>query len=78
VAVALVATVILLREPNDSASLPVADSQLTADIYDAPEFDRLLGRPRQTAEVTVTLNEQTASVAEIETANEKVRIYQIN
>ena len=75
--VALVA-VVLLRDPEDSASSPVADSGRTAAIYDAPEFDRLLGRTPRPAELTVTLNEQPASVAEIETTNEKVRIYRIN
>jgi hypothetical protein len=45
---------------------------------DAPKFDRLLGRPTQPVELNVTINERTASVVEIETTNEKVRIYQIN
>ena len=73
-----VAAVVALHGSNDSASLPVADSERTAAIYDAPEFDRLLGRPPQPAELTVMLNEQIAPVAEIETGNEKVRIYRIN
>ena len=72
------AAVVLLRDPNDSASSPVADSERAAAIYDAPEFDRLLGRPPRPTELTVTLNEQAASVAESEMANEKVRIYRIN
>ncbi|HJR70489.1 MAG TPA: hypothetical protein VKA43_10650 [Gammaproteobacteria bacterium] len=74
-AAALVLAVMLLREPGDSASPPVAAA---TEIYDAPEFDRLLGRPSQPAEFTVTLGERTASVVEVETTNEKVRIYEIN
>jgi hypothetical protein len=88
-AVALMAALFLLRDPSDSPSPPSDDSARTADaadtdsprtagIYAAPEFDRLLGRPPQPAGLSVKLNEQTASVVEIETANEKVRIYRIN
>lgn len=74
-AAALVVAVVLLREPGDSASPGVAAAP---EIYNAPEFDRLLGRPSQPAEFTVMLGERTASVVEVETANEKVRIYEIN
>jgi hypothetical protein len=74
-AVALVVAVVLLREPSDSTSPPVAAAP---EIYDAPEFDRLLGRPARPAEFTVTLGERTASVVEVETTNEKVRLYEIN
>ena len=76
--IALTAAVFLLRDPNDSASSSAGPSERTAEIFDAPEFDRLLGRTPRPAELTVTLNEQPASVAEIETTNEKVRIYRIN
>jgi hypothetical protein len=75
-AVVLVA-VLVLRDPGESGpSLP--DSQLTAALYDAPEFDRLLGREPPPVELAVTVNSEAASVVEIETTNEKVRIYQIN
>ena len=74
-AVVLIA-VVLLRDPSESS--PVADSPRTASLYDAPEFDRLLGRLPQPIELAVTRNAQTAAVVEIETANEKVRIYRIN
>lgn len=73
-AVALVVAVVLLRNPSDSTPPTIA----SGDIYGAPEFDRLLGRPSQPAEFTVTLGERTASVVEVETTNEKVRIYEIN
>jgi len=62
----------------DSTSSPVADSERTAAIYNAPEFDRLLGRPPQPTALTVMRNEQAATVVEIQTANERVRIYRIN
>ncbi len=74
-AVALVVAVVLLREPGDSASPPVAAAP---EIYDAPEFDRLLGRPTQPTAFAVTLDERTASIVEVETTNEKIRIYEIN
>jgi len=54
------------REPERAASL-----------YDAPQFDRLLGRPLERDEPSVTLNDRTAKVAEIRTASEKVRIYRL-
>jgi hypothetical protein len=74
-AVALVVAVVLLRQPGDSASPPVAAAP---EIYDAPEFDRLLGRPAQPTEFTVRLDERAASIVEVETTNEKIRIYEIN
>ena len=76
-AVVLIA-VVLWRDPGDSALQSVEDPQRTVALYAAPEFDRLLGRPPQPVELTVTINERTASVVELETANQKVRIYQIN
>jgi hypothetical protein len=68
---------VLLREPND-VERPVAGAQPAPEIYDSPEFDRLLGRPLRTEQLTAVVNEQTASVTELESQNEKVRIYQIN
>ena len=77
-AAVLVVAVVLLRGPGDSTSSRSSDSQLTATLYDAPEFDQLLGRQPPPVEIAVTLDKQTASVVEIETTNEKVRIYRIN
>jgi len=73
-AAAILVVIVVLRDSSSS----LVDSQRTASLYDAPEFDRLLGRSPQPVELAVTLNEQTASVVEIETTNEKVRIYRIN
>ncbi len=77
-AVALI-IVVVLRRDSDSPVMPplVADLQPTPEIYNSPAFDRLLGRPAQFTELTVSRNEQAASVVELETANDKVRIYQI-
>ena len=74
-AVALVVAVVLLREPSDSASSTVAAAPV---IYDAPEFDRLLGRPSRPTELMVTRNAQAAVVAQVETTNEKIRIYDLD
>jgi hypothetical protein len=72
---ALVVAVVLLREPSVSVSPPVAAAP---EIFDAPEFDRLLGRQARPTEFTVTVDERTASVVEVETMNEKVRLYRVN
>jgi hypothetical protein len=77
-AVALVTAVLLLRQPNEAPPVLVADEPPAVDIYNAPELDRLLGRTSQPAELMVMVNSETARVIEIETTNEKVRIYQIN
>jgi hypothetical protein len=77
-AVAAVAvTVVLLREPSVTVA-PVANSQPVLEIYNAPAFDRLLGRPLQAEELRATVNRQPTSVSELESHNDKVRIYQLN
>lgn len=76
--VALVTAVLLLRQPDDAAQLQIANAPPPVDIYNAPELDRLLGRSTPPAELMVTVNMQAANVTEIETTNQKVRIYQIN
>jgi hypothetical protein len=70
--------VLLLRPTSDDKPVRVADTPPAVDIYNAPELDRLLGRTSQPAELMVMVNMETANVTEIETTNEKVRIYQIN
>jgi hypothetical protein len=73
----LVAAVVWLREPDEARPLN-AVSQPTIDVYGAPEFDRLLGRTRAPAELTVVVGAEPAAVTQLETGNEKVRIYRIN
>ena len=77
-AIALVTAVLLLRPTSDDTPVRVADAAPAVDIYNAPELDRLLGRTSQPAELMVMVNMETANVTEIETTNEKIRIYQIN
>jgi hypothetical protein len=77
-AVSLVTAVLLLRPTGDDTPVRVAETPPAVDIYNAPELDRLLGRTAQPAELMVMVNMETANVTEIETTNEKVRIYQIN
>jgi len=77
-AVALVTAVLLLRRPDDAPPQPVASAPPPVEVYGAPEFDRLLGRSAQPAELMVMVNMEAAAVTELETTNEKVRIYQIN
>ena len=77
-AVALVVAVVLLRDADDPVLPPlVADLQPTPEIYDSPAFDRLLGRPAQFTALTISRNGQAASVTEVDTGNDKVRIYQL-
>jgi hypothetical protein len=64
----------MLREPRDAAT----DAPLSVDVYNAPEFDRLLGRPAQAAELTATVNDQMVTVTEVATQNANVRIYSLN
>jgi hypothetical protein len=77
-AVALVTAVLLLRQPNDAPPVLVANTPPAVEVYDAPEFDRLLGRSARPTELMVMVNMEAAAVTEIETTNQKVRIYQIN
>jgi hypothetical protein len=77
-AVAIVTTVLLLRPAGDSPELAVVDAPPAVEVYGAPEFDRLLGRPPQSTELTVMVNTETARVTELTTTSAKVRIYQIN
>ncbi|HEY3518632.1 MAG TPA: hypothetical protein VGL98_16405 [Gammaproteobacteria bacterium] len=76
--VALVTAVLLLRQPDDAGQVQIANTPPPVDVYNAPELDRLLGRTAAPAELMVTVNMQAANVTEIETTNQKVRIYQIN
>lgn len=78
-AVVAIATAVLLQRPaDDPPELTAADSPPAVEIYGAPEFDRLLGRPAQPAELTVMVNTEAARVTELETMSTKIRIYQIN
>ena len=76
VAVALVVTLVWLRRPSDPEI--AAGAEPAVDIYNAPELDRLLGRPLRTTELTVMLGEETLPVTQLATANQKIRIYQID
>jgi hypothetical protein len=76
--VALVTVILLSRQPDDGPPVLIVDEPPAVDIYNAPELDRLLGRASKPAELMVMVNMETANVTQIETANEKVRIYQIN
>jgi hypothetical protein len=76
--VAVVAALLLLRQPSDAPQTVVANAPPPVDVYNAPELDRLLGRVAPPPQLMVLVNTQAANVTEIETVNEKVRIYQIN
>ena len=65
-------------EPTKRLLQKAADATPSVDLYNAPELDRLLGRATPPADLMVSVNMQAANVTEIETTNQKVRIYQIN
>jgi hypothetical protein len=77
-AVALVAAILLQRPSADAPELTAAESAPAVEVYNAPEFDRLLGRVSPPVELTVVVNTEAARVTELETTSAKVRIYQIN
>ena len=76
--IALVAAIVWLREPDDAGTPVAADGPPSVDVYNAPQLDRLLGRPLQTTELVVRLDAETLPVTRIETGNEKIRIYRID
>ena len=67
-----------LRQPESPPPQLAADSPPALDVYGAPEFDRLLGRAPQSSELTVMLGTNAATVTQLETLNDNVRIYLIN
>jgi hypothetical protein len=77
-ALVLVVSALLLwvqREPAPETGAPATSS---AEIYDAPQFDRLLGRPVERSAPMVTVNERAVTLAEVRSENEKIRIYTID
>jgi hypothetical protein len=77
-AVALVTAVLVLRQPSADAPALVAETPPAVDVFNAPELDRLLGRASEPTELVVMVNAETVAVTKLESANQKVRIYQIN
>jgi hypothetical protein len=77
VCAALVATAAWLARPVVHAP-PIARSARHGEVYNAPQFDRLLGRPARGSEFIVQIDDEAVSVTEIRTENHKVRIYQID
>jgi hypothetical protein len=77
-AIAVVTTVLLLGPAGNAPELAVADAPLAVEVYGAPEFDRLLGRPPRPTELTVLVNTEAARVTELTPTSATVRIYQVN
>lgn len=71
-------TSLWVREPAPAPPQLTAIEPPIIDLYGAPELDRLLGRTRAPAELTVVIGTETAAITQLPTANEKVRIYEIN
>jgi hypothetical protein len=70
--VVVVGALVVLNDA-DRNSVDSAENLVAA----APEFDRLLGRPVERADPSVTLNDETATLAAVPSENPKIRIYQI-
>jgi hypothetical protein len=77
-AMSVAIVVLVLRQPSDTEQKPVAELQPVPNIYDAPAFDRLLGRPLQGAGLAATVGQQPRTLTELESQNTKVRIYRID
>ena len=73
-AAVLAVAIVMFRDPPELAT----NTQASVDVYNAPEFDRLLGRQPQAAELTATVNDQMVTVTEVATQNANVRIYSLN
>ena len=48
-----------------------------ASMFDAPQFDRLLGRDAPVVPISVTVDRQPAAAEEMESTDPKVRIYRV-
>jgi hypothetical protein len=70
VAALVIAAFVALR-PHDQP-----EPQLT-DVYAAPEFDRLLGRPLEPVATSVSIDDQPVAVSEVPTTRPGIRIYEI-
>lgn len=69
IAIALVVALDPGREPGAPRSV--------ASVYEASQFDRLLGRPLEPTELSVTRDEPS-SVARVESSDPRIRIYDID
>jgi hypothetical protein len=49
----------------------------TVIVFDAPEFDRLLGRPMQQVETTVRIDNEPVAVSTIPVKTPGIRIYEV-
>ena len=70
VAVLAIAAIAVLR-------LPEAVESETAIVFDAPEFDRLLGRPMQQVETTVMIDNEPVALSAVPGTTPGIRIYEV-
>jgi hypothetical protein len=70
VAVLAIAVVAVLRPPD-------AVEPQTVIVFDAPEFDRLLGRPIPQVETTVTIDDEPVTLSTIPVKTPGIRIYEV-
>lgn len=47
-----------------------------AGVYEAPEFDRLLGRSGEPAGLSIRIDDEPSSVSELPSTNARIRIYE--
>lgn len=71
IAIAVFVALPLLRAPD-----PVPATQ--SEIYDAPQFDRLVGRRSETLELRVLRDAEEAALIEFESSDPRIRIYALN
>jgi hypothetical protein len=73
-AAALVAVVLFRSFPN---TLREPEPSVASAVYDAREFDRLLGRTRPPTELAVVRNDEVKTLVPIASSDPSIRIYQI-
>ena len=57
--------------------LPEAVEPETVIVFDAPEFDRLLGRPMQQIETTVMVDDEPVALSAVPVSTPGIRIYEV-
>jgi len=69
--VVVVAVISLIRMTPEPVDVELA-------LYQASEFDRLLGRAPQRIELSVERNQQGVDIVEVASSDPKIRIYELN
>jgi len=75
--IAMAVVTLTLRQQTDPRMPASGESRREAQVQQAPEFDRLLGRPGEPARTRIAVNDTSVAVSELPSANPSIRIYRI-